>query len=72
MTRINDWPEFWPNKSRMKKEEFLKIISGFEKVPRIISHDEVDRLIETIKLLVVELGFLERVVEEYERSEVRF
>lgn len=72
MTQLNDWPSFWPNKSRMTKEEFLKIINRFNKVPRIITNDDVGRLIDTIKLLVVELDFLERVVEEYERSEVKF
>lgn len=68
----NDWPAFWPNKARMTKKEFAEIISRYEKVPRIVVSDDIGKLINLVKLLVVELAFLERVVEEYEKEEVKF
>jgi hypothetical protein len=72
MNQDDVWPEFWPNKSRMTQKEFLSIINRIEQVPHIVNYDDTKKLIELIKILVVELGFLERVVEEYERDEVRF
>jgi hypothetical protein len=72
MNQDDVWPEFWPNKSRMTRKEFLSIIHRIDQVPHIVNYDDTKKLIELIKVLVVELGFLERVVEEYEKDEVRF
>ena len=72
MDPMSDWPSFWPNKARMTKKEFQEIDARYSKVPCTVLNDDVGKLISLVKLLVVELAFLERVVEEYEKDEVRF
>lgn len=70
--RIEMWPSYWPSNSRMSKSDFEAIIKRYEALPRIVNGDDLGRLIQVVKQLVIEIGFLERVVEEYERSEVKF
>lgn len=70
--KIEIWPSYWPSKSRMTKSDFEAIIKRYEALPRIVNGDDLGRLIQLVKQLVIEIGFLEKVVEEYERSEVKF
>ena len=70
--RIEMWPSYWPSNSRMSKSDFEAIIKRYEALPRIVNGDDLGKLIQLVKQLVIEIGFLERVVEEYERSEVKF
>lgn len=70
--RIEIWPSYWPSKSRMSKSDFEAIIKRYEALPRIVNGDDLGKLIQLVKQLVIEIGFLEKVVEEYERSEVKF
>lgn len=70
--RIETWPSYWPSNSRMSKSDFEAIIKRYEALPRIVNGDDLGKLIQLVKQLVIEIGFLERVVEEYERSEVKF
>jgi hypothetical protein len=70
--KIEIWPSYWPSKSRMSKSDFEAIIKRYEALPRIVNGDDLGKLIQLVKQLVIEIGFLEKVVEEYERSEVKF
>jgi len=70
--KIVIWPSYWPSKSRMTKSDFEAIIKRYEALPRIVNGDDLGKLIQLVKQLVIEIGFLEKVVEEYERSEVKF
>lgn len=70
--KIEIWPSYWPSKSRMSKSDFEAIIKRYEVLPRIVNGDDLGKLIQLVKQLVIEIGFLEKVVEEYERSEVKF
>ncbi|NBX50299.1 hypothetical protein EBT25_10230 [bacterium] len=70
--KIEIWPSYWPSKSRMTKSDFEAIIKRYEALPRIVNGDDLGKLIQLVKQLVIEIGFLEKVVEEYERSEVKF
>ena len=70
--KIEIWPSYWQNKSRMSKSDFEAIIKRYEALPRIVNGDDLGKLIQLVKQLVIEIGFLEKVVEEYERSEVKF
>ena len=70
--KIEVWPSYWPSKSRMTKSDFEAIIKRYEALPRIVNGDDLGKLIQLVKQLVIEIGFLEKVVEEYERSEVKF
>jgi hypothetical protein len=56
----------------MTKSDFEAIIKRYEALPRIVNGDDLGKLIQLVKQLVIEIGFLEKVVEEYERSEVKF
>lgn len=71
-SKIEIWPNYWPSKSRMTKSDFEAIIKRYEALPRIVNGDDLGKLIQLVKQLVIEIGFLEKVVEEYERSEVKF
>lgn len=70
--KIEIWPSYWTSKTWMSKSDFEAIIKRYEALPRIVNGDDLGRLIQLVKQLVVEVGFLEKVVEEYERSEVKF
>ena len=70
--KIEIWPSYWPSKSRMSKSDFEAIIKRYDALPRIVNGDDLGKLIQLVKQLVIEIGFLEKVVEEYERSEVKF
>lgn len=70
--KIEIWPSYWPSKSRMTKSDFEAIIKRYEALSRIVNGDDLGKLIQLVKQLVIEIGFLEKVVEEYERSEVKF
>ena len=70
--KIEIWPSYWPSRSRMTKSDFEAIIKRYEALPRIVNGDDLGKLIQLVKQLVIEIGFLEKVVEEYERSEVKF
>jgi len=60
--KIEIWPSYWPSKSRMSKSDFEAIIKRYEALPRIVNGDDLGKLIQLVKQLVIEIGFLEKVV----------
>lgn len=70
--KIEIWPSYWPSKSRMTKSDFEAIIKRYEALPRIVNGDDLGKLIQLVKQLVIEIGFLEKVVESYEKDYIKF